>query len=76
MRQRSKQSGFERVMPWMAGAGFAFGHIAMTSSCTLTTQGRCISCGGCVVALVSIVAWAKTKKQGGDFFAVDKNSCK
>jgi len=61
---------FYKVMPWLAGAGFALGHIAVTSN-TLTTQGRCISCGSCIVALGSIVAWAKLKKRRDDFFIAD-----
>ncbi len=59
-----------KIMPWLAGAGFAVGHVALSTNCTLTTQGRCISCGGCVIALASIVAWAKLKKRNDDFFIV------
>lgn len=65
-----------KILPWMAGAGFAIGHIAVTSNCTLTTQGRCISCGSCVVALGSIVFWAKFKKTRGEFFMHEQNSSK
>lgn len=80
MKHEDKKLTFEKVMPWMAGAGFALGHIAVTSNCTLTTQGRCISCGSCIIALGSIVAWAKLKKQKNVFFVehrlARKDTCK
>jgi len=72
MKPKNNKLTFNKIMPWMAGAGFALGHIALTSNCTLTTQGRCISCGGCIIALGSIVAWAKLKKRGDDFFIGDQ----
>ena len=76
MKQPNNKLTFNKIMPWMAGAGFALGHIAVTSNCTLTTQGRCISCGGCIVALGSIVAWAKLKKHRDDFFIGDQEVSK
>ena len=76
MKQENKTVTFNKIMPWMAGAGFALGHIAVTSNCTLTTQGRCISCGSCIIALGSIVAWAKLKKHRDDFFIDDQGISK
>jgi len=73
MKQENKKITFYKIMPWMAGAGFA---IAVTSNCTLTTQGRCISCGSCIIALGSIVAWAKLKKNRDDFFIDDQGTSK
>jgi len=73
MKHEQTKVTFDRVMPWLAGAGFALGHIAVTSNCTLTTQGRCISCGSCVIALGSIVAWAKLKKRRNEFFIEDRD---
>ena len=49
------------IAPWLAGAGFALGHIATTSNCTIPQQGRCATCGSCVIALGSLVAWAVIK---------------
>ncbi len=65
---KKEKNKFNKIMPWLAGAGFAVGHVALSTNCTLTTQGRCISCGGCVIALASIVVWAKLKKNKDDFF--------
>lgn len=62
----------KKLLPWLAGAGFAVGHIAATSSCTLPKEGRCATCGGCVIALGSLVAWAVMKKRSdGEFFHSD-----
>jgi hypothetical protein len=74
MKLENKKLTINKIMPWMAGAGFALGHIALTSNCTLTTQGRCISCGGCIIALGSIVAWAKLKQGADDFFIDEQGS--
>ena len=61
------------MLPWMAGAGFAISHIVVSSHCTLPQQGRCSSCGGCVVALTAIVAWAVySKRQGNGIFGSGK----
>ena len=53
----------QQALPWLAGAGFALSHIAMSGNCTLPREGRCSSCGGCVVALGTIVAWGVLKKR-------------
>ncbi len=55
-------------IPWLFGAGIAAGHLLTASSCTLPQQGRCAVCGGCVVALGSLVGWAMLKKRQGDDF--------
>ncbi len=61
----------QRTLPWLAGAGFALGHVALTSNCTVPREGRCSTCGSCVVALGAIVAWAVLK---GRPAAVDGDS--
>ncbi len=55
-----------RALPWLAGAGFALSHIALTSQCTVPREGRCSTCGSCVVALGVIVAWAVLKNKPAD----------
>ncbi|VAX09031.1 hypothetical protein MNBD_GAMMA25-108 [hydrothermal vent metagenome] len=54
----NKTKQLKVAAPWIAGAGLALGHIAITTNCTLTTQGRCSTCGSCVIAIVSLVSWA------------------
>ncbi len=62
-----------KAAPWMAGAGIAVGHILTSSNCTIPKQGLCSTCGSCVVALGSLVAWAMIKKrQGDDFYSEEK----
>lgn len=51
-------SPWSRAVPWLAGAGIALGHIAVSSQCTLPREGRCSTCGSCVVALTALVGWA------------------
>jgi len=55
-------------MPWLFGAGIAAGHLLTASNCTIPQQGKCAVCGGCVVALGSLVGWAMLKKRQGDDF--------
>jgi len=55
-------------IPWLFGAGIAAGHLLTASSCTIPQQGKCTVCGGCVVALGSLVGWAMLKKRQGDDF--------
>lgn len=52
-----------KTLPWLAGAGLALGHVALTSNCTLPREGRCSTCGSCVVALGGLVAWAVLKRR-------------
>jgi hypothetical protein len=55
-------------IPWLFGAGIAAGHLLTASNCTIPQQGKCAVCGGCVVALGSLVGWAMIKKRQGDDF--------
>lgn len=56
----------EHLLPWAAGASFAVSHLVIASSCTVPKEGRCATCGGCVVALAAIVIWAIHKKKKGN----------
>jgi hypothetical protein len=59
-----------KTLPWLFGAGIAAGHLVTASNCTLPQQGKCTICGGCVVALGSLVSWAIiNKKSGNDFYS-------
>ncbi len=57
-----------KTLPWLFGAGIAAGHLMTASNCTIPQQGKCAVCGGCVVALGSLVAWAVVKNKSGDNF--------
>ncbi len=54
------------LAPWLAGAGLALGHIATTSNCTVPQQGRCSTCGSCIIALGALVSWAVIKNKKDD----------
>ncbi|HEB98495.1 MAG TPA: hypothetical protein ENJ05_03210 [Thiotrichales bacterium] len=53
------------LAPWLAGGSLALGHLA-AANCTLTTQGRCSTCGSCGIALAALVGWALAKNRGND----------
>ncbi len=57
-----------KTLPWLFGAGIAAGHLMTASNCTIPQQGKCAVCGGCVVALGSLVTWAVVKNKNGDDF--------
>jgi len=55
--------------PWLIGSGIALSHIATTTNCTIPQQGRCSTCGSCVVAIGALVTWAIMKKpKDGDLY--------
>lgn len=58
----------EKSLPWLFGVGIAAGHAMTASNCTIPQQGKCAVCGGCVVALGSLVSWALIKQKSGDDF--------
>lgn len=64
--QDPQKTPLQQALPWLAGAGFALSHIALTTNCTVPREGRCSTCGSCVVALGAIVAWAVLKKKPAD----------
>ena len=72
--QDCQKTPLQQALPWLAGAGFALSHIALTTNCTVPREGRCSTCGSCVVALGGIVAWAvlKDKPADADVDAADK----
>ncbi len=62
------------VLPWLAGAGMAFGHTLTASNCSIPKQGSCSVCGSCVLALGSLTAWALLKRRDGapqPFYEID-----
>ena len=52
-----------KTLPWLFGAGIAAGHLMTASNCTIPQSGKCAICGGCVVALGSLVAWSVVNKK-------------
>ena len=51
-----------KIAPWFAGASLAVCHVAMSANCSVTRDGRCSSCGSCVIALGALVGWALMDK--------------
>lgn len=74
MKQESPFKRSEKLFPWLAGAGFAVSHIITSSNCTIPKEGRCSTCGGCVLALAAIVVWAVHKKKKGNGFYDDRSA--
>jgi hypothetical protein len=79
-RPESKQSKATKQLkllaPWVAGASLAVTHIAMSTNCTVTREGRCNTCGSCAVALIALVSWAVMRKGDKQQFAADSHSNK
>ena len=63
-----------KALPWLAGAGFATGQILASTNCTIPEQGRCSTCGSCVIAVGSLVVWAVARNRDKDDFFIDKSS--
>lgn len=58
----------QKVLPWLAGVGMGLGHAVLASNCTVPQQGRCSSCGSCIVVVGSLAAWALSRRRGGRVF--------
>ncbi len=58
---QEKTQWLNKTAPWLAGATLALGHIATTSNCSLPQQGRCSTCGSCIIVLGALVSWAVIK---------------
>ncbi len=60
-----------KVLPWVAGVGFAASQIASSSRCTAINHGHCSKCGSCAIALVGLVTWALSKNKDRDEFFIE-----
>ncbi len=61
-----------KVLPWVAGIGFAASQIATSSRCTAVNHGHCSKCGSCAIAIVGLVSWALSKNKDRDDFFIEK----
>ncbi len=61
-----------KVLPWVAGVGFAASQIATSSRCTAVNHGHCSKCGSCAIAIVGLVTWALSKNKDRDDFFIEK----
>ncbi|MCP4990511.1 MAG: hypothetical protein GY928_32065 [Colwellia sp.] len=61
-----------KVLPWVAGVGFAASQIASSSRCSAVEHGHCSKCGSCAIALVGLVTWALSKNKDRDDFFIEK----
>lgn len=68
MQRHESQSVTDKLIPWVASAGLAVSHLVIASQCTVPSEGRCATCGGCVVVLGGIVSWALYKKKDRNVF--------
>lgn len=57
-----------KSMPWLIGGGMALAHINSSLQCTIPQQGRCSTCGSCVVALGALVGWALLKQSDDNLY--------
>jgi len=61
-----------KVLPWVAGVGFAASQIASSSRCSAVEHGHCSKCGSCAIAIVGLVTWALSKNKDRDDFFIEK----
>jgi len=62
---------WQPLLPWLAGSGIAMGQALLATRCTVTTLGKCVGCGSCIVAVASLSSWAiKRRKADAERTAV------
>jgi len=74
LKDKPTKSLLIKASPWIAGAGIAVGHIMTSSNCTLPQQGKCSTCGSCIIAIGSLITWALAKKNNSDNFYIEKSN--
>lgn len=47
-----------KVGPWLAGSGIASGQAFLATGCSVPKIGKCVGCGSCIVAVVTLTGWA------------------
>jgi hypothetical protein len=74
----------DKVGPWLTGSGIAAGQAFLATGCSVPKIGKCVGCGSCVVAVVTLTGWAlknrkarnKQMEQGLEPFEVRTDDCK
>lgn len=66
----TKEQLVNKVGPWLAGSGIASGQAFLATGCSVPKVGKCVGCGSCIVAVVTLASWALNnhkarKKQAG-----------
>ena len=68
----------EKVGPWLTGSGIASGQAFLATGCSVPKVGKCVGCGSCIVAVVTLTGWAlshhkarkKQREQGIEPFEI------
>ncbi|MCX7098594.1 MAG: hypothetical protein NTV43_11900 [Methylococcales bacterium] len=62
----------EKAGPWLTGSGIASGQAFLATGCSVPKIGKCVGCGSCIVAVVTLTGWAlgnqkarKTQREQG-----------
>ncbi|MEQ1528917.1 MAG: hypothetical protein ABL925_06335 [Methylococcales bacterium] len=59
-----KLSLINTLGPWLTGSAMAAGQAFLATGCSVPKVGKCVGCGSCVVAVVTLSGWAlKRRKQ-------------
>lgn len=59
----SSLSGWQPLLPWLAGSGIAMGQALLATRCTVSTLGKCVGCGSCIVAVAGLSTWAMKRRK-------------
>lgn len=59
----STLNAWQPLLPWLAGSGIAMGQALLATQCTVTTLGKCVGCGSCIVAVASLGTWAMQRRK-------------
>lgn len=59
----SKASLINAVAPWLTGSAIAAGQAFLATGCSVPKVGKCVGCGSCVVAVVTLSGWALKRRK-------------
>jgi len=59
----AKMRLFNLAAPWIAGSAMAAGQAFLATGCSVPKVGKCVGCGSCVVAVITLSSWAMRRRK-------------
>jgi hypothetical protein len=59
----TKMRLFNLAAPWVAGSAMAAGQAFLATGCSVPKVGKCVGCGSCVVAVITLSSWAMRRRK-------------
>ncbi len=61
--ETTKTRLLNKIAPWMTGSAMAAGQAFLATGCSVPKVGKCVGCGSCVVAVLTLSGWAMKRRK-------------